>query len=295
MNKDTPLSYAALKGRADAIEILLVFGADVNTRNDCRYTPIMVAAYERHAEVVSRLLKGGANPNDEAGFNGSALLIASGSGEWRLPTLRALIEGGANTKLQHPHGFTPIHNIAKFGREDEMAYLIEQGCEVDNPQYDGFTPLVTAIQQNKKECVKLLLNAGADRNRTITKDFRPVHFAAGCPNWQVMQMLLEKGDVDVNVQADVKRKTALHLAYEAKNTTIVKILIEAGADPNITDADGRTAKGFMEISALGKRQTNAIPSPPLPPRPTARVLAPPLPPRQPSNEVPPPLPPRQLR
>lgn len=293
MNKDTPLSFAALNGQVDAIEILLEFGANVHVRNDCGYTPVMVAAYERHAEAVSKLLEGGANPNDEAGFSGSALLLASGSGRWRLSTLRALIEGGANVKPKHPSGFTPIQNIAKFGLEDEMAYLIEQGCEVDHPQYDGFTPLVIAIRQNKKECVRLLLNAGADRNRIITDGFRPVHWAAKCPNWEVMQMLLEEDDVDANAQTETTRKTPLHLAYEAKNTTIVKILINAGANPNMTDADGRTAKGLMARSAVGERQTSEIRSPPLPPRPTIGVIAPPLPPRQPSGDVPPPLPPRR--
>ena len=294
MNKDTPLSYAALNDQADAIEILLEFGANVHARNDCGYTSIMVAAYERHAEAVSKLLRGGANPNDEAGFSGSALLLASRAGERGVPTLRALIEGGANVKPKHPNGFTPAHNTAEFGSEEEMAYLIEQGCEADSPQWNGFTPLVIAIQKNKKECVRLLLDAGADRNRMITEDFRPVHFAAKCPNWQIMQMLLEKGDVDVNVQAHEKRKTALHLAYEAKNTTVVKILMKAGADPNIRDAGGRTAKGLVDSLPTGESQTNEIPSPPLPPRPAVSVSAPPLPPRQPSHEMPPPLPPRQL-
>ena len=294
MNKDTPLSYAALNGKADAIEILLEFGANVHARNDCNYTPIMVAAYERHAEAVSKLLRGGANPNDEAGFSGSALLLASGTGKWRLPTLRALIEGGANVKPKHPNGFTPIQNIAEFGSEDEMAYLIEQKCEVDIPQYNGFTPLVIAISQSKKECVRLLLDAGADRNRMITEGFRPVHFAAKCPNWQIMQMLLENGDVHINVQTHEKKKTALNLAYEAKNLTAVKILVKAGADLNITDAGGKTAKGLVDISPTGESRQSETRSPPLPPRPTVRVSPPPLPPRQPSNDMPPPLPPRQL-
>lgn len=294
MNKDTPLSYAALYGQADAIEILLEFGANVDARNSCGYTSIMVAAYERHAEAVSKLLRGGANPNDEAGFSGSALLLASGVGERSVPTLRALIEGGANIKPKHPNGFTPIHNIAEFGSGDEMSYLIEQGCEADSPQWNGLTPLVIAIHKSNRECVRLLLDAGADRNRMITEGFRPVHFAAKCPNWQIMQMLLEKDDVDVNAQTDGTRKTALHLAYEAKNTTVVKILRKAGADPNIRDTDGRTAKGLVGSPPTGESQRSEIRSPPLPPRPAVRVSAPPLPPRQPSHDTPPPLPPRQL-
>ena len=40
-----------------------------------------------------------------------------------------------------------------------------------------------------------------------------------------MQMLLEKGDVESTGQTEMKRKTPIHLTYEAKNTVIVKILI----------------------------------------------------------------------
>lgn len=293
MDRGTPLSYAALKGQIGAIETLLEFGANVHVRTDYGYTSIMVAAYERHAEAVSKLLSGGANPNDEAGFSGSALLLASGAGKSSLPTLRALVEGGANVKPKHPNGLTPIHNIANFGSEDELAYLIQQGCEADSPRWDSLTPLVVAIQASNRGCVRLLLDAGADRNRMTTEGFRPVHFAAKCPNWQIMQMLLEKGDVDVNVQTHGKKETALHLAHEAKNITVVKILRKAGADFNITDADGRTAEGKVDSSPTGESQKLEIRSPPLPPRPSVSVSAPPLPPRQPSHDIPPPLPPRQ--
>ena len=272
MNKDTPLSYAAFNGQADAIKILLNSGADVHARNDCDYSPIMVAASERHAEAVSKLLSGGANPNDATGFRGTALLLASGSGRWRLPTLRALIEGGADVKPKHLNGFTPILNIAKYGGEDEMAYLIEQGCEADSPQFDGFTPLATAIKQSKKECVKLLLDAGADRNRIIPGGFRPIHLAAKCPNWQIMQMLLEKGDVQIDAQTHEKRKTALHLAYEAKNITIAKILMKYGGDATILDADGRTPQGSVDAPPTGRSQMSEIGRPPLPPRPTETLL-----------------------
>ena len=297
MNQDTPLSYAALNGKAESIEILLEFGANVHARNKCEYTPIMVAAFERHAEAVTMLLKGGANPNDEAGFSGSALLLASGTGTWRLPTLRALIEGGANVKPKHPHGLTPLHNIAKFGFDDEMAYLIGKGCEPDRPQWNGHTPLVIAIQKSKRECVRLLLDAGADRNRTSEEtNYAPVHWAASCPNWQIMQMLLETNDVELDVPAGSERRTPLYMAYEAKNMTVVKMLLKAGADPEVGDADGRAPLHVLDLppAGVGQMSDGGVPSPPLPPRPRVdAAAAPPLPPRQQGYGGPPPLPPRQ--
>lgn len=159
-----------------------------------------MGAYERHADVVHTLLKNGANPNDEAGHSGSALLLCSGAGKWRLPTLRVLVQGGASVNPAHPSGFTPMHHIAEYGGADEISYLIEQGSKADAPQWNGITLLFIAIKQSKRECVRLLLDAGADRNREIKGSYRPHHYAAKCLNWQIMQMLVEKGGVALNAQ-----------------------------------------------------------------------------------------------
>ena len=87
-------------------------------------------------------------------------------------------------------------------------------------------------------------------------------------------MLLEKGDVQINAQTHEKRKTALHLAYEAKNTTIVKILMKHGGDATILDADGRTPQGSVDAQPTGRSQMSEIGRPPLPPRPTETLLPP---------------------
>ncbi|KAL8786592.1 MAG: hypothetical protein Q9195_008149 [Heterodermia aff. obscurata] len=285
MNEDTPLSFAALNGQANSAEILLEFGANIHTRNKCNYTPIMVAACERHDSVVKSLIEYSADPNDAAGFSGSALLLASGPGKWRLPTLRALIQGGADVNPPHPNGFTPLHQVAEHGDEDEMAYLLEQGCKADASQWNGITPLFIAIKESKRECVRLLLNAGADRNKRIGDNYRPVHYAAKCPNWQIMQMLLEKNDVELNAQTESQGSTALHIAYAAANTTVIKILLHAGANPNIRDANNRLP-GLISAGHLDQPFTSATinpASPPLPPRPSKTTVAPPLPPRLPSS------------
>lgn len=297
MNQNTPLSFAALNGQAESVETLLEFGANIHTRNKINYTPIMIAANQRHDVVVRTLLDFGANANDndEGGFSGSALLLASGVGRWRLPTLRALIQGGAAVDPPHPHGITPMHEIAEWGGADEMAYLLEQGSKADARQWNGNTPLIIAIQKSKRECVRLLLDSGACRNTVIEGNCRPIHYAAKCLNWPIMQMLLEKADVELNAQTTSQGSTALHMAYAAENMTVVKILLHAGANPNLKDANGRLPIQFL-VSQSNQGAPSVVSdssSPPLPPRPSQNATAPPLPPRQPSQGSIPPLPSRR--
>ena len=278
MNEDTPLSFAAFNGQANTVEILLEFGAYIHTRNKCEHTPIMVAAHEHKVDVVKTLLEIGANPNDEASSSGSALLLACGAGKLRLPVLEALIQGGANVNPPHLKGVTPVHEIAKWGGADALAYLLEQGCEADRQQWNGVTPLFLALEGSNLKCVKLLLDAGAGRNTVIEGNYRPIHYAANCENGQVMQMLLEKNDVELDAQTEPQGQTALHLAYAAKNMAVVKTLLKAGANPDVKDAEGRVP---MTLLTSHPRQSESPTAslPPLPPRPSMHTDVPPLPPR----------------
>lgn len=234
-----PLSLAAEYGKVESIRLLLRYGADINARDHRDYTPIMVAAKATQSEVVKVLLESGANPNDEAEFSGTPLLLASGAGS--LPTLQVLIEGGANPKPPHSYGQNPMHNAINYGSVEEIAFLIEHGCEIDGvTTADLWTPLHYAIHKKKDDYVQLLLDAGADPNKAVKEDWRPVHFAAVCGNRKVMGLLLERNP-DVNVQTAPQGRTALHLACAAKDLTMAKLLTKAGADPNIKDKDGKLA------------------------------------------------------
>ena len=61
-----------------------------------------------------------------------------------------------------------------------------------------------------------------------------------------MRMLLEK-EVNLNVQSLTKGGTPLHVAIGCRHVEIVKMLLEAGADVDITSTDGRTALKVAEL------------------------------------------------
>ncbi|KAL8716775.1 MAG: hypothetical protein Q9225_005928 [Loekoesia sp. 1 TL-2023] len=250
-NEDTPLTLAARNGQVGSIQVLLSHGANIHARDNCSYTPIMVAASERHSEAVKELISGGANPNDGTKNNRTPLLLASGGGghgSRRLSTLRALIEGGAVANSDDGHGPSPLQKIARFGSAEEMAYMLEQGCKPDVPEYGSLTPLCHAIQSKKADCVKILLDAGADCKVVLPGNWTPAHYAAAQPNWQIMQILLQKG-VDINIQTELEGWTPLHLAMkEQKTMTMPKLLLEAGADSKVKDKAGKPPVQYLAIN-----------------------------------------------
>ena len=249
-NKDTPLAHAAESGQANSIRLLLEYGANVHARNSSDYTPVMIAASQRHPGAVKALLEDGANPNDKASDGKTPLLLASRAGRYRLPTLQALVEGGADVNFFPTGGRSPLHSIAQFGEPEEMAYLLENGSDPDSVEYTSWTSLILAIRESKRECVRLLLDAGANRN-TIDKEHRtPAHFAADCSNWQIMEMLLEEDDVGLDVQTASEGWTPLHIALEKKQTMVAKILLKAGASVEVMDAEGKTPLDYNTTGLL---------------------------------------------
>lgn len=101
------------------------------------------------------------------------------------------------------------------------------------------TPLHVAASLGSVECVKLLLNHGADV-RVQFGDARstPLHLAADEGSAECTRLLIESG-----APADAKNsrgQTALHLAALAQSAETLEILIAAKASINAEDDSGRT-------------------------------------------------------
>ncbi|PJA31879.1 MAG: ankryin [Zetaproteobacteria bacterium CG_4_9_14_3_um_filter_53_7] len=83
------------------------------------------------------------------------------------------------------------------------------------------------------EALKSALNSGVDVNVRDEKQNTALHLATRQAQLNAMHLLIEHG-ADVNAQNNWL-STPLHLT--AKNMESIRILLEAGANPNITDKD----------------------------------------------------------
>ncbi len=77
-NKWTPLHYAAYYGHKAAVELLIAKGADVNAKSDDGWTSLHDATSIGHNEIVELLIAKGADVNAKNNYGNTPLDLASG-------------------------------------------------------------------------------------------------------------------------------------------------------------------------------------------------------------------------
>ena len=107
----------------------------------------------------------------------------------------------------------------------------------------GGGPLHRAVRNGDTEAVRMLLEAGAEVNAQDHHDTTPllgsVIFAGS--STETLRVLLEAG-AEVNAQ-DRFGRTPLHHAAERENVAAIRMLLEAGANPEVRSGSGNTGTG----------------------------------------------------
>ena len=122
------LIAAAGSGDAAQVKALLDDGADPNAQDEFGNSALMVAAVNnnppmgKYTAVVEALLAAGANPDVQHQiFRHTALMSAVTNGD--LPTIKALLAGGANRDLRDMRGRTALDRARDLA--DEVPGLID--------------------------------------------------------------------------------------------------------------------------------------------------------------------------
>jgi ankyrin repeat protein len=141
-------------------------------------------------------------------------------------------------------GPSDVANAAQSKDAAAVRKLIKEGADVNGAQGDGMTALHWAALNGDAELASMLLYAGANVGaKTRIGGYTPLHLAAQIGNANVIAPLVAAG-ASVSV-ATATGATALMQAAHSGSTDAVRILIENGADPNVTEtANGQTALMF---------------------------------------------------
>ena len=128
---NSALHIAALKGKAETVDSLLRYGADVNALNDLNYTALLYMHARSHPA-----------PN--------------------LASARRLLAAGADINAQEEQGGTALGFSIQHGFLTSVQTLIEYGADINLANKFGETPVTIAVQANFHAAIPLLLANGAN-------------------------------------------------------------------------------------------------------------------------------------
>ncbi|HZF70442.1 ankyrin repeat domain-containing protein [Sulfuricurvum sp.] len=105
-NGNTPLLLAALQGNAMMVSRLIEAGADLYAINNDFNGVLFNACYANSPEVIRLLVESGADINDTNEEGTTALMYAASAS--RVECVKMLLSLGADTKLHNEDGFSAI-------------------------------------------------------------------------------------------------------------------------------------------------------------------------------------------
>ena len=169
------------------------------------------------------------------------LRLVTAAADQDAAAVRALLAEGVDVNMARADGATAILWAAHRDDLDTVARLLDAGADVNTADDHGVTPLERAAENASAAMVGALLAAGADANAAQTSGLTPLMTAARTGSVAVVQALLGHG-AEVNAATAETRSTALMWAVAEPHPDVVRVLLDAGADPRAS-----TFKGFTPL------------------------------------------------
>jgi len=171
---------------------------------------------------------------------------------------------GVNISHVDKHGWDSVAMGAVRGFDQFCKYLIAQGAYHDSVDVEGRTPLMKAAAHGHYATFRLLVEKGADLNRTDNSGLTAMHHATIFALQSDLQnaflknvidllkhLFTARGDVTVTTNTDyIDRyndkdgRTCLMYSAISDNLEMVAMLLEAGADPRRMDNYGVRASSM---------------------------------------------------
>ncbi|KAH6639236.1 ankyrin repeat-containing domain protein [Boeremia exigua] len=232
-----PLAYAASNGHEDAVKLLLRYKAVVDTTDSIGRTALSLAAENGHESMVLLLLQNKASV-DATGLVGRTPLYYAAMNE-HVNIVKILIQHGADVELQNGDGMSLLASASASGHLGAVKTLL-QHCKVavDSRDMLGRTPLWSAAFYRHTAVIKALLQIGKARVDTVPYVLRqtPLWYAAAQGYADTVQALLQYGTPDVNWRDDYYLRPPLLCAVYIQNLNTVRLLLDTNkVDMNATD------------------------------------------------------------
>jgi ankyrin repeat protein len=207
----------------DGLRALIQKKVDVNAAEGDGSTALLCASYRDDRESADLLIRAGARVDAANDLGATPLWAASQNGSAAM--VRRLLDAGANPNAALLAGETPLMVAARSGYRDVVEQLAAKGANLNARGTRGQTALMWAVSESHPEVVKVLIAHGAG-------------IQARSETWSEVMAVPPHGHLPYNKAIPHGNDTALLFAARAGDFTSAKMLVDAGANVNDTDAWG---------------------------------------------------------
>ncbi|MEI6040281.1 MAG: ankyrin repeat domain-containing protein [Candidatus Berkelbacteria bacterium] len=155
---------------------------------------------------------------------------------------------GQDLNLRGPKDVSLLSFAIAAEKEEIALMLLREEVIIDSKDDEGFTPIIYASYNQLNETVNQLIAKGCNVNARTNEGLSALCFACDKENIESAKLLLHAGAnpniIGLNLEKFETAGTPLHLAAMRGNTQLIKLLIEYGANVNLADHDQWTALHF---------------------------------------------------
>ena len=193
----TVLHFAAGCSNAELISVVLSAGCDINATMNDGATPLHLAAMKGNTETALELLRHGARKAIFAGLGGTPLHQAAGHGH--VSTVKAMIEAGCPVDVVYSNCASVLCVAAEGGNAEVIREVLSTGCDIKLTDNDVWPPLILAAKNGNAEALQELIRCemaqkgGVKSIHADVHGLTPLHQAVLSESKECVRILLEHG------------------------------------------------------------------------------------------------------
>jgi len=187
-----PLHYACLRGRLAMVEKLVAAGPNtIDMKDHDNFTPLIHSIVRHRVECVRLLLAHNARIDPQSEADHIPLNLACQHESIEVATM--LLERNAKL-LPDAEGLFPQHLVARSSQKADLLLLLRQhGADLNQrDKLYQWTPLFHAASEGRVECLRALLESGADPEALDEKGLTAMYYATWEGHLECMDLLWER-------------------------------------------------------------------------------------------------------
>ncbi|MBT3232129.1 MAG: hypothetical protein HN356_04880 [Calditrichaeota bacterium] len=229
-----PLFSAIRHNKPSMVEGLLECGFDPNSFNENLKTLLHLAVSDRNELMCNILIKAGAIVDLHDGEGYPPLYYALGR-TFQIPysTIQLLLENGSDVNQTWGNGEGPLFAAALRNDPELLRMIIDYGADLDRVDGDGKTSVSYLLTSSIRfKTLKILMEYGANFLSLNRNGWTILHGIIRDKNRELLESVLAE-NVSQIINCLHKKKSPLHMAVTEGDTVFARLLLQAGADPNV--------------------------------------------------------------